>query len=148
MQGTRTGGKTDTSCIIDPDASKTTISLKMCGNGIVDKEQGEECDPGPNPKTDCCDPTTCKLRTNAVCDPDSSDCCTDQCGFAPATRVCRPSKDDRCDTQETCSGNSSICPADVVVPNGAWRISFISVVELTNPCRSRAELRKWRPRLC
>ncbi|TEB34929.1 zinc metalloprotease [Coprinellus micaceus] len=118
MQGTRTGGKTDTSCIIDPDASKTTISLKMCGNGIVDKEQGEECDPGPNPKTDCCDPTTCKLRTNAVCDPDSSDCCTDQCGFAPATRVCRPSKDDRCDTQETCSGNSSICPADVVVPNG------------------------------
>ncbi|KAI0638832.1 Metallo-peptidase family M12B Reprolysin-like-domain-containing protein [Trametes polyzona] len=115
-------GATKASCLIDPSApssltsAKPVITLKMCGNGIV--EDGEDCDPGLDSNSTCCDAKTCKFRNGALCDPDSSACCTQQCTFAPQTQVCRPSKDDRCDSAETCTGNSSVCPADVITPNG------------------------------
>lgn len=121
MAGT-SGGRTNTSCLIDPNAptsltdSKPLITLKMCGNGIV--EDGEDCDPGINSNSSCCDASTCKFKNGAVCDPDSSPCCTNQCAFAPATQVCRPSKDDRCDSEEKCTGNSPQCPQDITAPNG------------------------------
>ncbi|KAJ7139500.1 Metallo-peptidase family M12-domain-containing protein [Mycena epipterygia] len=108
--------RTNTTCLQDPSNNVETISLQMCGNGIV--EQGEECDPGQGITSPCCNSETCKFQNGAVCDPDSSPCCTPQCGFAPTTQVCRPSKDPKCDVQETCTGNSSSCPSDVVVPNG------------------------------
>lgn len=117
-----TSANMNTTCLIDPNAptslttSKPLITLKMCGNGIV--ESGEDCDPGLDSNSTCCDATTCKFKNNAVCDPDSSACCTDQCAFAPTTQVCRPSKDNQCDTAETCTGKSSACPADVITPNG------------------------------
>ncbi|KAH8101428.1 Metallo-peptidase family M12-domain-containing protein [Cristinia sonorae] len=110
------GGKTNTGCLIDASNARKTISLQMCGNGIV--EEGEECDPGSGAESSCCDATTCKLRAGAVCDPQSSPCCTEQCGFAPTTQVCRPSKDNSCDTAEMCTGNSSSCPTDIFSPNG------------------------------
>ncbi|KAG5646892.1 hypothetical protein DXG03_001968 [Asterophora parasitica] len=110
------GARTDTSCLVDPDSGRQTISLQMCGNGIVEK--GEDCDPGKGVDSACCDPETCKFRPGALCDPESSPCCTGQCTFAPSTQVCRPSKDALCDTAETCTGNSSTCPTDVVAPNG------------------------------
>lgn len=107
----------NTTCLIDPgDATRQTISLQMCGNGIV--ETGEDCDPGLGVDSNCCNAATCKFKNNAVCDPDSSACCTQSCGFAPAQQVCRPSKDAKCDTAEVCTGNSSACPADVFAPNG------------------------------
>ncbi|KAF5377173.1 hypothetical protein D9615_006432 [Tricholomella constricta] len=89
------GGRTDTTCLVDPDPSRQTISLQMCGNGIVEK--GEDCDPGKGVDSACCDPDTCKFRSNAIC---------------------RPSRDAQCDTAETCTGNSSSCPTDIVTPNG------------------------------
>ncbi|KAI0668683.1 Metallo-peptidase family M12B Reprolysin-like-domain-containing protein [Trametes maxima] len=116
------GWTTNQTCLIDPNgptaltSEKPLITLKMCGNGIV--ESGEECDPGLNSNSTCCDAKTCKFKNGAVCDPDSSTCCTGQCTFAPATQVCRPSKDDRCDTAEKCTGSSSTCPSDVISPNG------------------------------
>src|SRR5882762_5751830 len=109
-------GNTNTSCLIDPSAANQTISLQMCGNGIV--EAGEDCDPGKGVNSTCCDSATCKFTAGSVCDPTSSQCCTSQCTFAPATQVCRPSKDSQCDIAETCTGNSSACPADVTTPNG------------------------------
>ena len=121
MSGT-SGGRTNTSCLIDPNgptsltSSRPLITLQMCGNGIV--EEGEDCDPGLNSNSTCCDASTCRFRNNAVCDPDSSECCTESCTFAPSTQVCRPSKDDRCDTAETCTGTSANCPADVFAQNG------------------------------
>ncbi|KAJ3512734.1 hypothetical protein NLJ89_g3351 [Agrocybe chaxingu] len=111
-----TNGQVQTNCLVDPDPTRQTISLQMCGNGIV--EAGEDCDPGKGVDSACCDPNTCKFRNNATCDPDSSPCCTAQCSFAPATQVCRPSLDSRCDMAETCTGNSSACPSDVMAPNG------------------------------
>jgi hypothetical protein len=116
------GSKTNTTCLVDPDPNRQTISLQMCGNGIV--ENGEDCDPGSGVNSTCCDSTTCKFRNNAVCDPQSSPCCTNQCSFAPATQVCRPSRDGNCDTAEMCTGNSSSCPADVTAPNGILRSQF------------------------
>ncbi|KAI0641152.1 Metallo-peptidase family M12B Reprolysin-like-domain-containing protein [Trametes meyenii] len=116
------GWTTNQTCLIDPNgptaltSEKPLITLKMCGNGIV--ESGEDCDPGLNSNSTCCDAKTCKFKNGAVCDPDSSTCCTGQCTFAPATQVCRPSKDDRCDTAEKCTGSSSTCPSDVFSPNG------------------------------
>uniref|UniRef100_A0A8H8CR13 Disintegrin and metalloproteinase domain-containing protein B n=1 Tax=Psilocybe cubensis TaxID=181762 RepID=A0A8H8CR13_PSICU len=109
------GSKVTTTCLVDPDPSRTTISLQMCGNGIV--ETGEDCDPGVGSNSTCCDVKTCKFKNNALCDPDSSACCTAQCTFAPSTQVCRPSRDTLCDTAEMCTGNSSSCPTDVVAPN-------------------------------
>lgn len=115
MKGVQ-GAKVDTTCLVDPDPNRQTISLQMCGNGIVEK--GEDCDPGQGVESACCDVKTCKFKSNAVCDPDSSPCCTDTCSFAPATRICRPSRDASCDMEERCTGNSSACPADVVASNG------------------------------
>jgi hypothetical protein len=114
--------RTNTTCLQDPSNSVETISLQMCGNGIV--EQGEQCDPGEDVDSPCCDAKTCKFKPNALCDPDSSPCCTPQCGFAPTTQVCRPSKDAKCDMPEMCTGASSACPADVVVPNGLFLFNF------------------------
>ncbi|KAJ7630404.1 zinc metalloprotease [Roridomyces roridus] len=108
--------RTNTTCLSDPNSNIETISLQMCGNGIV--EAGEDCDPGEGVASPCCNSDTCKFTANAVCDPESSPCCTQQCGFAPSTQVCRPAKDAQCDMAETCTGTSSACPADLVKPNG------------------------------
>ncbi|THH12830.1 hypothetical protein EW146_g7321 [Bondarzewia mesenterica] len=116
IQGTSSAGKLNTSCLVDPSSSERTISLQMCGNGIV--EDGEDCDPGVGSNSTCCDASTCKFTAGSVCDPDSSACCTGACQFAPATQVCRAAKDASCDTPEMCTGTSSSCPADVFAANG------------------------------
>ncbi|KAF8736654.1 hypothetical protein AX14_014221 [Amanita brunnescens Koide BX004] len=110
------GSQLTVSCVVDPDPNKQVISLQMCGNGIV--EDGEDCDPGSNVTSTCCDSATCKFTSGAICDPASSPCCTAQCSFAPSTQVCRPAKDTRCDFAENCTGNSSACPPDHFAPNG------------------------------
>ncbi|EAQ83790.1 hypothetical protein CHGG_10194 [Chaetomium globosum CBS 148.51] len=54
---------------------------------------------------------------NRVCDPSSEECCTSQCSFMNNGTVCRASTGS-CDPQETCSGNSAGCPADLSAPDG------------------------------
>lgn len=103
-------GSVDTGCLVSASEAQTTISLQMCGNGIV--EDGEDCDPGSGVSSNCCDSSTCKFTNNAVCDPASSSCCTDTCGYAPSTQICRSAKDARCDTAESCTGSSASCPTD------------------------------------
>ncbi|KAK8220264.1 Metallo-peptidase family M12-domain-containing protein [Phyllosticta capitalensis] len=95
----------------------TTISGQQCGNGIV--EEGEDCDCGGadgcgnNP---CCNPTTCKFKSGAVCDDSNEDCCRG-CQFASNGTVCRESTG-QCDPQEVCSGDSAYCPADTNAEDG------------------------------
>ncbi|KAG8627513.1 hypothetical protein KVT40_004996 [Elsinoe batatas] len=104
------------SCLSD-NRGVTTITGQQCGNGIV--EPGEDCDCGGEQgcgDNACCEPTTCRFRSNAVCDDSNEDCCN-QCQFASAGSVCRASSG-VCDPQETCTGNSSTCPTDVRAPNG------------------------------
>lgn len=114
--------QTNSTCLADPEDALTTISLQMCGNGIVEK--GEDCDPGSGVESDCCDSKTCKFKGNAVCDPLSSACCTETCNFAPSTKVCRPSRDAKCDTAETCTGTSASCPPDVIAPNREFQFGL------------------------
>ena len=94
-----------------------TITGHQCGNGIV--EEGEDCDCGGTENcgnNTCCDATTCKFKSGAVCDDSNQDCCK-SCQFAGSGTVCRPSTG-QCDPQETCTGTGPTCPADQTAPDG------------------------------
>jgi len=94
-----------------------TISGAQCGNGIV--EEGEDCDcGGPSGCADdaCCNPTTCKFSSGAVCDDANDDCCS-SCQYSASGTICRESTGS-CDPAETCTGSSGTCPANTVAPDG------------------------------
>ena len=104
-------------CLSD-NKGVTTITGNQCGNGIV--EHGEDCDCGGAEGcagNSCCNPTTCKFNTGAVCDPSNEGCCTGSCQFQASGTICRPSTG-QCDPQETCSGTNATCPADQTSPDG------------------------------
>ena len=105
-----------TSCLSD-NKGVTVISPQQCGNGIV--EANEDCDCGGTEgckNNQCCDETTCKFKTNAVCDDSNDDCCK-SCRFASVGSVCRASTGP-CDPEETCSGVNATCPPDTTSPDG------------------------------
>ena len=103
-------------CLSD-NRGVTTISGQQCGNGIV--EEGEDCDCGGEESCGnnaCCEPTTCKFKSSAVCD-DSNDACCNSCQLASNGTVCRATTG-ACDPAETCTGTSALCPADLTTPDG------------------------------
>ncbi|KAI9258567.1 Metallo-peptidase family M12-domain-containing protein [Sporodiniella umbellata] len=101
-------------CLSDPqDRLQNLFALNTCGNGI--REEGEECDTGGK-QSACCDPKTCRLINNAVCE-DSNEGCCHECQLRPNTHVCRPSLSS-CDESEYCTGHSALCPQDAHVPDG------------------------------
>lgn len=81
-------------------------------------EDGEDCDPGANTTSPCCDSSTCKFVSGAVCDPSSSACCTASCQYASANTTCRAAVDDICDYPEYCNGSSPHCPEDRTASDG------------------------------
>jgi hypothetical protein len=81
----------------------TVTYASLCGNSVVDGSVGEQCDLG---------------ASNGA----STSCCTSQCTFRAGGQVCRGAAG-VCDLQETCSGSSSTCPADL---------------KSTAPCRASA----------
>ncbi|KAJ9608645.1 hypothetical protein H2200_006416 [Cladophialophora chaetospira] len=104
-------------CLTD-NKGVVTISGNQCGNGIV--EEGEDCDCGGEEScagNPCCNPSTCKFNTGAVCDPSNEGCCTTQCQFSSAGTVCRASTG-QCDPEETCAGTNGTCPNDTTAPDG------------------------------
>ncbi|KAJ5632509.1 hypothetical protein N7490_008848 [Penicillium lividum] len=103
-------------CLTD-NRGVVTITGSQCGNGIV--EAGEECDCGGTEACGdnaCCDATTCKFKSGAVCD-DSNDNCCSSCQYSSSGTVCRASTG-VCDIAETCTGNSSACPSDEYKKDG------------------------------
>ncbi|KNZ62065.1 hypothetical protein VP01_1318g5 [Puccinia sorghi] len=105
----------NTTCLVTP-GQRAVISLQQCGNGIV--EPGEDCDPGQNANSSCCDSRTCKFRSGAVCDPLNGPCCQSDCQFSSPQQVCRPSANSECDQEERCSGKDVHCPDDKFFDNG------------------------------
>ena len=95
----------------------TTISGQQCGNGIV--EEGEDCDCGGAEScgsNQCCDASTCKFKSGAVCDDANEDCCSN-CQISSSDRICRAGTG-QCDPEERCTGSSPVCPGDVTSPDG------------------------------
>lgn len=91
------------------------IKGPTCGNGFV--EYGEECDCGlPSVcNNNCCDPTTCKLRSKQSCA--TGQCCNlKTCQPHKVNFECRPSKGE-CDMPEYCNGKSEHCPTDKFKPD-------------------------------
>lgn len=90
---------------------KENIHNSLCGNGMIDR--GEQCDCGrpEQCKNPCCDPMTCKLRSNATCT--HGECCDmSTCRPFPAQTICRHSIGE-CDLTEYCNGNSEYCPVNL-----------------------------------
>lgn len=101
-------------------------------------EDGEDCDPGANTTSTCCDSSStssiillihliythysfykaCKFTSGAVCDPTSSTCCTSFCQYSPANTTCRGAVNDICDYPEYCTGTSAECPEDKMAKDG------------------------------
>lgn len=75
----------------------TVTKISLCGNGTVDV--GEDCDLGVNNGAD-------------------GTCCTDICEHVFAGRLCRPAASD-CDRAETCTGESGLCPEDLMKSEGS-----------------------------
>ncbi len=99
----------------------------LCGNGVVDGPQGEDCDTALG--TICCD-STCQFRssstqcraTGGVCDnaencTGSSAACPSD-GFKPNSTVCRAATGGICDAVENCTGSTAACPGDSFLVNG------------------------------
>ncbi|KAK3864746.1 hypothetical protein Pcinc_029603 [Petrolisthes cinctipes] len=89
-----------------------------CGDGVVDVEDGEECDCGPPEFCDnhCCVANTCKLASYATCA--FGLCCNNEtCQMKPQGEVCRSAVND-CDLEEFCSGVWHHCPSDVTKADG------------------------------
>lgn len=89
---------------------KYLFNPPTCGNGFL--EAGEECDCGlPSVCTNtCCDPSTCKLHSNATCA--TGKCCDfNTCQLHEAGFECRSSAGE-CDLPEYCDGHGEFCPMD------------------------------------
>ena len=112
------GRKSVQSNCLSDNKGVVTITGHQCGNGIV--EDGEDCDCGGPvgcAGNTCCNPSTCKFNTGAVCDRSSEECCTARCQYAASGTVCRASTG-QCDPQEVCSGTNSTCPEDHTAKDG------------------------------
>ncbi|XP_063683981.1 ADAM 17-like protease [Bolinopsis microptera] len=87
-------------------------STSFCGNGII--EEDEECDPGPDNRSDACCTEQCNFTAGSVCSDHNSDCCAD-CQFAGTTRVCYSNDGNTLDSingciaEKRCSSNSAVC---------------------------------------
>uniref|UniRef100_A0A8D0BMI2 ADAM metallopeptidase domain 12 n=1 Tax=Salvator merianae TaxID=96440 RepID=A0A8D0BMI2_SALMN len=101
-------------CLFNLPEVKESFGGQKCGNGYV--EDGEECDCGePEECTnECCNATTCTLRTGAMC---AHGLCCEDCKLKPAGILCRHTSNS-CDLPEFCTGGSPHCPANVYLHDG------------------------------
>ena len=125
-------------CLLDTPAGASAGAI--CGNGIVEKGGGEECDCGTGAATvsgcdNCCNPATCKLKAGKAC-AEGTCCNVAQCQFRPASFVCRAATSE-CDVDETCPGSDAVCPGNVHRADGtACGINGAGSVCVNGQCSS------------
>ncbi|KYO28731.1 hypothetical protein Y1Q_0018092 [Alligator mississippiensis] len=102
-------------CLLNLPAEDLLFTGKDCGNKVVDK--GEPCDCGlpEECRSDPCCKAGCKLKPGAAC---AGGLCCRGCQLLRQGTVCRESSN-KCDVAEYCEGNSTRCPEDVHLPDGA-----------------------------
>ncbi|XP_064387720.1 disintegrin and metalloproteinase domain-containing protein 10-like isoform X3 [Halichondria panicea] len=91
----------------------------LCGNNLLDEEEGEQCDCGPLVNSDgictdnpCCNGTSCLLNMNVECSPQQGPCCNaSTCMFVEAAANMTCSMETDCAASQTCSGTNASCPA-------------------------------------
>lgn len=103
----------DPSRVQADDGHFVTLTLaKLCGNGVVDTDLGEECDGGS-----CCDPDTCTPDAS-LCG-DGNDCTTDSCavlGDGSAACVGAPvANGTACDDGLFCNGDDTCQQGECLV---------------------------------
>ncbi|XP_051025754.1 disintegrin and metalloproteinase domain-containing protein 25-like [Acomys russatus] len=101
-------------CLRNPPNPESIVTIKRCGNGVIEDE--EECDCGSLKSCahDVCCSENCTLASGAAC---ASGLCCKNCQFLPSGTVCRE-RDNLCDLPEWCNGSSGACPEDVYVEDG------------------------------
>ncbi|KAI9365971.1 Metallo-peptidase family M12-domain-containing protein [Zopfochytrium polystomum] len=125
---------TDRNSCLKPPGALTAITENICGNGV--REGSEQCDCGDSDtcaSDPCCDGTTCRLKSGAVCSDKNDDCCSN-CQPKPRTAICRASLGP-CDPAETCDGVNSTCPVDTRLPD--QQSCGDGLVCLSGQCTSR-----------
>ncbi|MBI3784797.1 MAG: DUF4215 domain-containing protein [Deltaproteobacteria bacterium] len=128
------------------DGHFVSVSLAVCGNGIVDTDTGEQCDQGAANGTNasCCSSSCTYLSSSTVCRAAAGDCdlaefCTGSSTGCPADAVrssltvCRASAG-VCDIAENCTGSSVNCPADQVLPAGAICRPAVGACDVAESC--------------
>ncbi|KAL2101769.1 hypothetical protein ACEWY4_003530 [Coilia grayii] len=101
-------------CLMNQPPPSDVVTVAQCGNGVLEK--GEECDCGTPEecKSKCCDASTCRLVSGAVC---AQGGCCDNCQFKVAGAQCRRS-DNQCDLPEFCNGSYAFCPGNFYQMDG------------------------------
>ncbi|MEO6027114.1 MAG: hypothetical protein ABIR79_09645, partial [Candidatus Binatia bacterium] len=105
------------------DGHFVTVTLtSLCGNGVVDSAQGEQCDVAIVGSV-CCN-SNCQFTSGGTqCRASAGICdvvenCTGSAAacpantFVPSTTVCRAATGGVCDAAENCTGSTAPCPPD------------------------------------
>jgi len=127
------------------DGHFVTVTLtSLCGNGVVDSGQGEQCDTAISGSV-CCN-TNCQFRTSGTqCRPSAGVCdvvenCTGSSatcpanGFVSSSVVCRAASGGVCDAAENCTGSSAACPPDVFLNSSVTCRPSSGVCDVAENC--------------
>jgi cysteine-rich repeat protein len=127
------------------DGHFVTVTLtSLCGNGVVDSGQGEQCDTAISGSV-CCN-SQCKFTTSGtqcrasagICDvaencTGSSATCPSN-GFVSSSVVCRAASGGVCDAAENCTGSSAACPPDVFLNSSVTCRPSAGVCDVAESC--------------
>ncbi|XP_056627688.1 disintegrin and metalloproteinase domain-containing protein 9 isoform X2 [Triplophysa dalaica] len=101
-------------CLKNPPSPDKIMTLAICGNGILEKEEQCDCGTPERCKDKCCDAATCTLTKNSAC---ATGLCCENCQIKVSGSPCRPSEN-TCDLPEFCNGTSEFCPGDFYLMDG------------------------------
>ncbi len=127
------------------DGHFVTVTLtSLCGNGVVDSAQGEQCDTAISGSV-CCSSSCHFLSSSTQCRASAGICdvaenCTGSSatcpanGFVSSSVVCRAASGGVCDAAENCTGSSAACPPDGFLPSSTVCRPSAGVCDVAENC--------------